>query len=460
MDKVKRVSWVFSWRHLLLLSLTLNVSLLSRFIYERGIEIETDHHQRLHQELCFQKEVNTREAAMCGVSEQEAQVSRSSTSSSSRAQAADGGKQVINLDHGDPTMFEEYWRRTGEKSKIVIRGWDSMSYFSELNNLCWFLEPEFAKQITRFHRSVGNAVTHDRHIVVGTGSTQLFQAALYAISLLPPHASPQKPISVVSAIPYYSPYPSLTDYLKSGLYKWDGDAYNFTKDEPYIELVTSPNNPDGFIRQPVVNRSRGTVVYDLAYYWPQYTPITTSADHDLMLFTFSKITGHAGTRIGWALVKDKEVAKKMTEFIVLNTIGVSKDSQLRAAKILQVISDSNEHMGFPEDSDSFFLYAYHQMTQRWERLRDVVRRSGLFSLPEFSPQFCNYIGGFTEPHPAFAWLKCEGDIEDCESFLREHKIITRGGRHFGMEAKYVRISMLDRDEKFNLFVERLSNISL
>ncbi|XP_042498917.1 L-tryptophan--pyruvate aminotransferase 1-like [Macadamia integrifolia] len=458
MDKVKQVSWAFLRRHLLLLSLTLNLSLLSRFVYERGILPETTDHRPHQEELCFEKEIIN---PVCGASEQEAHVSRSSTHSSSRAQAADGGNKVINLDHGDPTMYEEYWRRMGEKSRIVMRGWDSMSYFSDLENLCWFLEPEFAKQITRLHGSVGNAVTHDRHIVVGTGSTQLFQAALYALSLLPsPHASPQQPISVVSAVPYYSSYPSVTDYLKSGLYKWEGDAYTFTKEEPYIELVTSPNNPDGFIRQPVVNRSRGIVVYDLAYYWPQYTPITSAADHDLMLFTFSKITGHAGTRMGWALVKDKEVARKMTEFIVLNTIGVSKDSQLRAAKILQVVSDGSEHMGFPEDADSFFLYAYHQMTLRWERLRDAVRHSGLFSLPEFLAQFCNYNGGFTEPHPAFAWLKCKGDIEDCESFLREHKIITRSGRHFGMEAKYVRISMLDRDEKFNLFMERLSNISL
>ncbi|XP_043724904.1 tryptophan aminotransferase-related protein 2-like [Telopea speciosissima] len=457
MDKVsgegKRVSRVFSWRHLLLLSLTLNLGLLTWFVYDRGVHSG----QKPQQQFCFDNKINT----MCVASEQKVHVS-SSSSSNSGFGAADGGNKVINLDHGDPTMYEEYWRRVGEKSTIVIRGWESMSYFSDVENLCWFLEPELAKQIIRLHGLVGNAVTHDRHIVVGTGSNQLFQAVLYALSSSPPppHPPHHHPISVVSAIPYYSSYPLVTDYMKSGLYKWDGDAYAFTKDDPYIELVTSPNNPDGFIRQTVVNRSGGTVVYDLVYYWPQYTPITSLADHDLMLFTVSKSTGHAGTRIGWALVKDKEVARKMTEFIVLNTIGVSKDSQLRAAKILQVVSDSSEHMDYSEESESFFFYAYHQMTERWERLRDAIRCSGLFSVPEFLPQSCNFIGGFTEPHPAFAWLKCEGNIADCESFLREHKIITRSGKHFGVEAKYIRISMLDRDEIFNLFMERLSNISL
>ena len=101
-------------------------------------------------------------------------------------------------------------------------------------------------------------------------------------------------------------YADETDFLRSGLYKWAGDAYAFDKDGAYIEVVTSPNNPDGNARESVViNNSanhvdQGKVVYDLAYYWPQYTPITRAADYDIMYFTFSKSTGHAGSRIGWA----------------------------------------------------------------------------------------------------------------------------------------------------------------
>jgi hypothetical protein len=93
-------------------------------------------------------------------------------------------------------------------------------------------------------------------------------------------------------------YKDQAEFLRSGLYKWEGDAHTFDKDGPYIEVVTSPNNPDGAIREAVVNRGEGKLVYDLAYYWPQYTPITQPLDHDIMLFTFSKCTGHAGSRIG------------------------------------------------------------------------------------------------------------------------------------------------------------------
>ena len=109
---------------------------------------------------------------------------------------------------GDPTVYEGFWRQTGDKTTIIIPGWQSMSYFSDVTNICWFLEPEFAKEVVRLHKVVGNAVTEDRHIVVGTGSSQLFLAALYALS---PRDAPE-PISVVSASPYYSVSPKYTQH--------------------------------------------------------------------------------------------------------------------------------------------------------------------------------------------------------------------------------------------------------
>ncbi|XP_059641949.1 tryptophan aminotransferase-related protein 2 [Cornus florida] len=453
------MSRVLSLRHVLMVSLALNVGLILRVAYEGEIQRAE---RSLHGGLCFEDGEKNRGGwtSMADFSKDKAHLSqknlllKSPSSSTVRTEAQDGGEIVINLDHGDPTMYERFWQQMGDKTTVVISGWQSISYFSDVRNLCWFLEPEFAKAIIRLHKVVGNAITEDRHIVVGTGSTQLFQAALYALS--PPNAS--EPMNVVSAAPYYSSYPLVTDFLKSGLYKWAGDAHAFTKDEPYIELVTSPNNPDGFTRQPVVNGNDGILIHDFAYYWPQYTPISFPADHDLMLFTVSKSMGHAGTRLGWALVKDREVAKKMTKFIELNTIGVSQDSQLRAAKILQAVSDSYDHASKPEGGELFFDYSHNQMAKRWKQLREAVKQSRLFSLPDFPLGLCSFSGQTFELQPAFAWLKCEREIEDCESFLRSHKILTRGGKHFGVSSEYVRISMLERDKMFDLFTERLSKI--
>lgn len=61
---------------------------------------------------------------------------------------------------------------------------------------------------------------------------------------------------------------------------------------------------------------------------------------------------------------------------------------------------------------------------------------------------------------AFAWMKCKEKIEDCEKFLREKKIATRSGRRFGADPHHVRVSMLNKDEEFELFLERLKDIQV
>ncbi|XVF85031.1 hypothetical protein PTKIN_Ptkin17bG0086000 [Pterospermum kingtungense] len=380
-------------------------------------------------------------------------VSAKKTPTTTAAAAALSSDSVLNFARGDPAVYESYWRKMGDRCSMVISGNDLMSYFSDPGNVCWFLMPELDHAIRRLHRVVGNAVADDdRFIVVGTGSTQLFQALLYAFS------SPDQPdpISVVAAAPFYSSYPEETEFLRSGLYKWAGDAYSFDKEGPYIEVVTSPNNPDGAIREAVVNREGGKLIHDLAYYWPQYTPITGNADYDVMLFTFSKATGHAGSRIGWAIVKDKEIATKMVKFIELSSIGVSKESQLRTATILGVVSDDCQNSG-PNKEENFFDYGQRLLSERWEKLRKVVKRNGVFSLPKYPQEYCNFSGKYTDPNPAFAWLKIKEGL-NCDNLLKEHKIVTRSGTYFGVGSKYTRISMLSRDEDFNLFLERLSAI--
>lgn len=193
----------------------------------------------------------------------------------------------------------------------------------------------------------------------------------------------------------------------------------------------------------------------------------------------------------WALVKDEEIAKKMTKFIEIVSIGVSKESQLRAAKILNVISDGYEKEENLKENDPFFEFGYKEIGRRWRQLRATIKNGKLFSLPDFPTGKCNFSGHKFETQPgksrhtklatpyfpimpssghcgshllvfmavAFAWMKCEGVTEDCEGFLRKHKILTRGGKHFGSSSKYVRVSMIGREEHFNEFIRRLSIIN-
>ncbi|GKE37038.1 L-tryptophan--pyruvate aminotransferase 1-like protein [Tanacetum coccineum] len=81
----------------------------------------------------------------------------------------------------------------------------------------------------------------------------------------------------------------------------------------------------------------------------------------------------------------------------------------------------------------------------------------MFTLPKFPLQQCNYFGHVTQAYPAFAWIKCK-EGTDCEKLFRGHKILTRGGSRFGSDPAFVRVSMMSKDEEFNLFIDRLSMI--
>ncbi|KAM7269691.1 hypothetical protein ACFE04_025188 [Oxalis oulophora] len=354
----------------------------------------------------------------------------------------------INLDRGDPTMYDSYWRQHGDKCRMEISSQDSMSYFSNNRDICWFMEPALADAIKRLHKVVGNAVTEDRYLVVGTGSTTLYQALLYALS-----CDEKDTVSVVCPAPFYSSYKELTQILRSRLYEWEGDAYSFDKEGPYVELVISPNNPDGVLRHPVVDGCDGKLIHDLAYYWPQYTPITKAADFDNMLFTLSKCSGHAGSRIGWAIVKDKEVAEKMIKFITVSSIGVSRESQLRAAKILDMINE--ECLESP--LENFFEQARLRMCERWARLRNVLKTGDVFSIPKYPEEYCKFVGTVLGPNPAYAWLKHKEEI-DTEILFRKHNVAIRGGKTFGVEPKYGRVSLLCDDQTFDIFLDQLSTI--
>ncbi|KAG0495617.1 hypothetical protein HPP92_000308 [Vanilla planifolia] len=158
-------------------------------------------------------------------------------------------------------------------------------------------------------------------------------------------------------------------------------------------------------------------------------------------------------------LRHRDVAKRMVKFMEVSTIGVSRDSQLRAGKILKAVSDGYKLNSTEVSTAKLFHFSRNKMVDRWGRLRDAVASTGAFSLPQFQPEYCNFMKEVTFPSPAFAWLKCEMGIKDCESLMREkYKILTRSGRHFRGGIGHVRISMLDRDETFDAFVDRLASV--
>lgn len=119
-------------------------------------------------------------------------------------------------------------------------------------------------------------------------------------------------------------YKEQTEFFNSEDYEFNGDTAVWkNKDDSnttslFIELVTSPNNPDGEMRNAVLRGPSVKKVHDLAYYWPHFTPIPHPADQDLMIFTLSKLTGHAGSRFGYATNSSNQITDLVSKTLRLS----------------------------------------------------------------------------------------------------------------------------------------------
>ncbi|KAK8649210.1 hypothetical protein V6N13_129944 [Hibiscus sabdariffa] len=360
---------------------------------------------------------------------------------------------TANADGGDPLFLEPFWIQHSTSSALVVSGWHRMSY--SYNDDTW-ISQQLETLIRKLHAFVGNAVTRNRYIVFGAGSTQILNAAAYALSL--DNTSSRSPIRVVASVPYYTPYKLQVEYFNSERFKFEGDAYTWRNRSDggastnVIEFVTSPNNPDGQLNKAIVDGPNVKTIYDRAYYWPHFTPIPAPADEDLMVFTLSKLTGHAGSRFGWAVIKDEAVFNRMITHMQLNSIGVSRDTQLRAFKLLKTVL---------EEGTEIFDFAYRTMEIRWERLVATLSLSNRFSLQKFNPQYCLFYNKIRDFSPAYAWVKCEREEDkNCYAVLKAANIIGRQGNLFGSEDHYVRLSLVRSQDDFDILIHRLQKLVL
>jgi len=108
----------------------------------------------------------------------------------------------------------------------------------------------------------------------------------------------------VVVVAFGQTYPIVADsHLAASLFHWAGDAntYQPRQGEAVVEFVTTPNNPCGSLRNEVVVVSaaapRKSVVHDMSYYWPSFTPITEACNNDVMVFNLANCIGHAGVHL-------------------------------------------------------------------------------------------------------------------------------------------------------------------
>jgi aspartate/methionine/tyrosine aminotransferase len=334
---------------------------------------------------------------------------------------------------------------------VVLSPWHRLGYITTDGG---YQSVELERLIRRLHKAVGNAVVDDKHVVFGTGSIQLVNALVHALS--PGASSDSPPARVVATAPYYAAYRTQTTMFDGREYRWDGTTSKWANasreaTDGFIELVASPNNPDTLLYDRVLVGSAAIV--DHAYYWPHFTHIPGPADEDVMLFTASKLSGHAGSRFGWALIRDEKVAERARDYVEESTMGTSRDSHLRMLVILKAV------LANLRSEQDIFAFGHDVMSSRWRRLNAVVSQSRRFSLQEIPPQYCTYFKRTKEPSPAYAWVKCEREEdEDCHEVLLKAKIITRSGVGSEAGSRYTRVSLLKTDDDFDMLLEKITDL--
>jgi len=233
-----------------------------------------------------------------------------------------------------------------------------------------------------------------------------------------------------------SPYPINSPIFNPSIVNWT-TSRNLPPDS-VLEIVTIPSNPKGAITLPVYPAS-DSHIYDLSYYWPQFTNNNAKTfKEDLMVFSLSKLTGHASARFGWALVKDPHLATSMSDYILRQNLWISSSSKRRALVLLNLINN---------DGDYFVNSIKNIMRERWDRILDLLNgNQNRFTLEG-------------EPYTAYLYLSMnnpdERSAEAATALFNAVGITGQPGITFGDNTGTYRISLTLHTHMFEFLFEKL-----
>ena len=220
---------------------------------------------------------------------------------------------------------------------LLIENISSLAYRTEVASLITVGMPynkngpmDFAVDaIKKLHQKYHpNLLTPNSRIVVGSGASQLI-SAFWSLN---------KRAYVQSPFWFRTPLLAL---------KQNSEMIEYKLSQNDVNLVTYPNNPDGAL---LISQSKKTW-YDSVYLWPWYfetnemfknaTDELVRAEKAMTIFTLSKMTGHCGTRFGWAVVEDSSLADKLNEYMEFESGGVSFDAQNKASAVIHNLLSSD-----------------------------------------------------------------------------------------------------------------------
>lgn len=173
----------------------------------------------------------------------------------------------------------------------------------------------------------------------------------------------------------------------------------------------------------------------MVYYWPHIVPMQSSLpSFDLMVFSLSKLTGMAQSRLGWALIRDQSLAFGTIGPSSIETYGVSAESQFRGARIMA-------HLAL--DQSAYFGILYGQITARWTQLQNMFQQAASNRFQLQSTQ------GF------WVWIACLLPTDDCNQVFLDAGIKGRFGAGETGVSGHIRLSVMGRPSAWNVLSGRI-----
>eukprot|EP00948_MAST-09A_sp_MAST-9A-sp1_P003615 g3615.t1 len=342
------------------------------------------------------------------------------------------------------------------------------------------LLPNLEAAIKQFHKLIGNiANIEDYFVVAGAGGTQTMAAALYALSQ-DKKTSTNKTLNVFAQAPYYPHY--LYQVATTPNLQWQSPTTSFSKftathdrlsgqvNANFAEIVTYPNNPDGVLRKPLLTES-SSLIYDCVYWWPQFNQHARNGqlDKEIMIFSLSKLSGHAGTRFGWALVKKESFADAMNDFFMEQTLGLSVDAQLRAYAIMQKLVSEEEKQqkeSVMRDDDplarkhgrhhngGMVNFVTAKFEERWRLVNSLFTRyrKKYYGTESYKFELVN-----NATKGAYLWIKCldESTKASCQMQFASVGLIGNDGSAYGVDESFVRFTMFMRSVEIRSMLTKL-----
>lgn len=277
----------------------------------------------------------------------------------------------------------------------------------------------------------------NRELVFGNGATQVINAYLYAVSLQH-NVKYEVPLYITHKPPGYIETKDAVEALHQPLAFWVDYAEHGSIDPNHLlEFVTTPSNPDGTIQEP--GTKAHYVAYDRINHWSLFLQDDDSIiyeetlkSEDISIFSLSKLLSFSGSRVGYAFVKDKQIAKLMRHYIILMTHGLVRDGEYHCLQALKYLLSGN--------LSDYTSWIRKKLQVRWSALREAIRKTPIQLLNKQGPN---------------AWIQTP---EHAYNFLlKKYQIEATYGPEYGAGDDYARINMLVKTAEFNEFIWRLTN---